>query len=151
MLDMGIYYYFILFLLFCFLFLLFFFVFLIHKNHYFFLLKNHFSSISGAIFSLDDIMHGILRGNKHPRDTRDSSYFTENDPRVKFCAVNPSPEFHFLVCTHMVGSPYARVLDSSEKFAISLKLGAAHYIGGEKREGGRGREGKGRRKEAEEN
>ena len=80
-------------------------------------------------FSLDDILHGILRGNKHPQDPT-CHYFTENDPREAFSSVPPSPEVHFLLCNHMTGSPYARIFDSSDKLSILLKLGAAHYIRG---------------------
>ncbi|XP_015767391.1 PREDICTED: uncharacterized protein LOC107346125 isoform X2 [Acropora digitifera] len=55
-------------------------------------------NIGGYIFSLDDIEHGILRGNRpHPSDGR--SLFAEGDPRDQFVVSNVDPRIHFaLVC-----------------------------------------------------
>lgn len=55
-------------------------------------------NIGGYIFSLDDIEHGILRGNRpHPSDGR--PLIAEGDPRDQFVVSNVDPRIHFaLVC-----------------------------------------------------
>ncbi|KAK3580926.1 hypothetical protein CHS0354_008218 [Potamilus streckersoni] len=54
--------------------------------------------IGGYIFSLDDMEHGVLRGNRsHPASTL--PHFENNDPRLKFIVKQLDPRIHFaLVC-----------------------------------------------------
>lgn len=55
-------------------------------------------NIGGYSFSLDDIEHGILRGNRgHPSGGK--PLFAEGDPRLKFIVSEVDPRIHFaLVC-----------------------------------------------------
>ncbi|CAH1787699.1 unnamed protein product [Owenia fusiformis] len=60
--------------------------------------KNTAYNIGGHVFSLDDIEHGILRGNR-PHPAADKPCFDEKDPRRKFIAKQVDPRIHFaLVC-----------------------------------------------------
>ncbi|KAL5007512.1 hypothetical protein ScPMuIL_016318 [Solemya velum] len=54
--------------------------------------------IGQNVFSLDDIEHGILRGNRsHPAST--DPQFSSKDPRLKFALKKLDPRIHFaLVC-----------------------------------------------------
>ncbi|XP_067654988.1 uncharacterized protein [Haliotis asinina] len=54
--------------------------------------------IAGLVFTLDDIEHGVLRGNKaHPASTE--LPFGPNDPRLKYKMLTTDPRIHFaLVC-----------------------------------------------------
>ncbi|XP_066294101.1 uncharacterized protein [Branchiostoma lanceolatum] len=55
-------------------------------------------NIGGLSFSLDDIEHGILRGNRpHPSSTE--CPFKKDDPRLRFSLETLDPRIHFsLVC-----------------------------------------------------
>jgi len=55
-------------------------------------------NIGGYTFSLDDIEHGILRGNRaHPSGGK--PLFGESDPRLQFTVTDVDPRIHFaLVC-----------------------------------------------------
>eukprot|EP00058_Branchiostoma_floridae_P010837 XP_002596325.1 hypothetical protein BRAFLDRAFT_76126 [Branchiostoma floridae] len=55
-------------------------------------------NIGGLVFSLDDIEHGILRGNRpHPSSTE--CPFQKDDPRLRFSLETLDPRIHFsLVC-----------------------------------------------------
>ncbi|XP_070564785.1 uncharacterized protein [Ptychodera flava] len=60
--------------------------------------RNTAYNISGHIFSLDDIEHGILRGNR-PHPAANDPHFSSKDPRVKFVVEPMDPRIHFaLVC-----------------------------------------------------
>ncbi|KAL3841343.1 hypothetical protein ACJMK2_019502 [Sinanodonta woodiana] len=54
--------------------------------------------IGGHVFSLDDMEHGVLRGNRlHPSST--SPQFGNTDPRLAFIVEQLDPRIHFaLVC-----------------------------------------------------
>lgn len=55
-------------------------------------------SIGGMIFSLDDIEHGVLRGNK-PHPAAKEPPFPEGDPRRALAMKSCDPRIHFaLVC-----------------------------------------------------
>jgi len=52
--------------------------------------------INGHVFSLDDIEHGILRGNtRHPSSL--SSPFQKDDPRLAFTMEKLDPRIHFAI------------------------------------------------------
>ncbi|XP_050410377.1 uncharacterized protein LOC126824957 [Patella vulgata] len=55
-------------------------------------------NIGGHVYTLDDIEHGILRGNRsHPASNQ--PLFSEKDPRLKFAVKKVDPRIHFaLVC-----------------------------------------------------
>lgn len=60
--------------------------------------KNTSYIISGHLFSLDDIEHGILRGNR-PHPATGHVCFKSEDPRCKFSVREVDPRIHFaLVC-----------------------------------------------------
>ncbi|XP_046340735.1 uncharacterized protein LOC124121721 [Haliotis rufescens] len=54
--------------------------------------------IAGLVFTLDDIEHGVLRGNRaHPASI--DPQFGPKDPRLKYTMLTPDPRIHFaLVC-----------------------------------------------------
>ncbi|KAK3745474.1 hypothetical protein QZH41_020056, partial [Actinostola sp. cb2023] len=60
--------------------------------------KNTAYNVGGHILSLDDIEHGILRGNRpHPASSTPS--FTQQDPRCELTVTDVDPRIHFaLVC-----------------------------------------------------
>lgn len=50
-------------------------------------------NLGGFIFSLDDIYHGILRTNKHPK--RQGKMFSVSDPRASFSLRDEDARIHF--------------------------------------------------------
>ncbi|XP_078366756.1 uncharacterized protein LOC144650866 [Oculina patagonica] len=55
-------------------------------------------NIGGYTFSLDDIEHGILRGNR-PHPSGGKPLFADGDPRLRFTVSEVDPRIHFaLVC-----------------------------------------------------
>eukprot|EP00009_Paramoeba_aestuarina_P017313 CAMPEP_0201542266 /NCGR_PEP_ID=MMETSP0161_2-20130828/71940_1 /ASSEMBLY_ACC=CAM_ASM_000251 /TAXON_ID=180227 /ORGANISM="Neoparamoeba aestuarina, Strain SoJaBio B1-5/56/2" /LENGTH=480 /DNA_ID=CAMNT_0047949897 /DNA_START=796 /DNA_END=2238 /DNA_ORIENTATION=- len=84
-------------------------------------------SISGMMFSLNDILNGILRGNTHPSD-QTVRYFSANDNRAHFAIRDPPPSILFLLANHLPKSPFVRNIDSSERLGVGLKLAAMAYI-----------------------
>ncbi|EFX70595.1 hypothetical protein DAPPUDRAFT_228243 [Daphnia pulex] len=58
--------------------------------------KHSAYKISGLVFSLDDIEHGILRANtRHPSAL--SKPFKDDDPRVQFSLKELDPRIHFVL------------------------------------------------------
>ena len=86
-------------------------------------------SICGMLFSLDDILHGILRGNRHPTD-RQQKYFLENDPRAQYALREPDPSILFLLTNHLPHSPYVRNIGTCERLSTNLKLAVTGYVQG---------------------
>jgi hypothetical protein len=80
------------------------------------------------LFSLDDILHGILRGNSHPMDSS-RPYFRQNDPRAKF-SIERDPRVLFLLATHLPFSPYVRNIETSDSLSVHLECGIRYYIQG---------------------
>ncbi|KAK3103138.1 hypothetical protein FSP39_016747, partial [Pinctada imbricata] len=65
-------------------------------------------NIDGHTFTLDDIEHGILRGNRsHPAST--SPQFSEKDPRLKFVLKHLDPRIHFALVCGAVSCPVINV------------------------------------------
>ncbi|XP_077979261.1 uncharacterized protein LOC144434637 [Glandiceps talaboti] len=55
-------------------------------------------NIGGHVFSLDDIEHGILRGNR-PHPAANDPHFPSKDARLKYVITDVDPRIHFaLVC-----------------------------------------------------
>jgi hypothetical protein len=50
--------------------------------------------IGGHFFSLNDIEHGILRGNRKPPGGL-GRQFSRSDPRLPLCLPEPEPRIHF--------------------------------------------------------
>lgn len=55
-------------------------------------------NIGGRVYSLDDLEHGLLRGNK-PHPSTGKTAFHQGDPRLQFVISELDPRIHFaLVC-----------------------------------------------------
>jgi len=68
---------------------------MIHRQNFF---SRTFYNIGGFSYSLNDIEHGILRGNKKSPSSI-FKQFSEDDPRLKSMDPEPDPRIHFdLVC-----------------------------------------------------
>ncbi|XP_078331324.1 uncharacterized protein LOC111126605 [Crassostrea virginica] len=65
-------------------------------------------NVGGLVYSLDDIEHGILRGNKsHPASTKPQ--FSEGDPRLKYAVKKLDPRIHFALVCGAVSCPAINV------------------------------------------
>jgi hypothetical protein len=60
-------------------------------------------SIGGHLFSLDDIEHGVLRGNK-PHPSAEQAPFAEDDPRRAFSLEACDARIHFALACGAKGS-----------------------------------------------
>jgi hypothetical protein len=75
-------------------------------------------NVGGYVFSLDDIEHGILRGNKK-KHVLSSRPFSGGDPRKEFMLEKTDPRIHFtLVC----GSSSCPPIDVYEEGEIDAQL-----------------------------
>ncbi len=86
-------------------------------------------NIGGHTFSLDDIEHGILRGNikKHLFARRP---FSSNDPRKEFILETLEPRIHFcLVCGSKSCPPIGTYQE--DKIDQQLDMAAGSFINGE--------------------
>ncbi|XP_078331125.1 uncharacterized protein LOC144624952 [Crassostrea virginica] len=69
-------------------------------------------NVGGLVYSLDDIEHGILRGNKcHPASTKPQ--FSEGDPRLKYAVKNFDPRIHFALSCPAINMYTADNLDKA--------------------------------------
>jgi len=83
-------------------------------------------TIGGYDYSLSDIEHGILRGNKVP-PFRLVGRFPGNDPRLAFCVSSPDPRIHFaLVCASRTCPPIEAY--EKEKLEEQLDTSARVFI-----------------------
>jgi hypothetical protein len=69
-------------------------------------------NIGGHVFSLDDIEHGILRGNR-PHPSVEQPPFTEDDPRRKFALATCDARIHFALVCGAKSCPAIQVYSSS--------------------------------------
>ncbi|MBW2567525.1 MAG: DUF547 domain-containing protein, partial [Deltaproteobacteria bacterium] len=86
-------------------------------------------NVGGYVFSLDDIEHGILRGNRK-KHLLSPKPFSGGDPRKKFVVEKVDPRIHFaLVC----GSNSCPPIDVYEEKEIDeqLELVASGFINSE--------------------
>lgn len=82
--------------------------------------------INGMRFSLDDIEHGILRGNRgHPSLL--TPQFRELDPRKSFVSQNVDPRIHFAINCASVSCPPIGVY-TPDKLDVQLDLAARNFI-----------------------
>ena len=78
-------------------------------------------NVGGYVFSLDDIEHGILRGNKK-KHFFSRKPFSDGDPRKRFTLAKADPRIHFaLVC----GSNSCPPIDVYEEGQIDEQLDLA--------------------------
>jgi len=83
-------------------------------------------TIGSHSYSLSDIEHGILRGNKAP-PYHFSRRFSGNDPRLAFCVSSPDPRIHFaLVCASRTCPPIEAY--EKEKLEEQLDTSARVFI-----------------------
>ena len=82
--------------------------------------------MGGSLFSLNDIEHGVLRGNRrHPY--RFFRPFRGKDSRLKFSIIPPDPRIHFaLVCGARSCPPIG--FYEAEQIDFQLQLAAASFI-----------------------
>ena len=83
-------------------------------------------NVGGHVFSLDDIEHGILRGNKK-KHLLSPKPFSSSDPREKFILEKAEPRIHFaLVC----GSSSCPPIDvyEAEEIEEQLELVTSAFI-----------------------
>eukprot|EP01094_Clydonella_sp_ATCC50884_P004584 TRINITY_DN13625_c0_g1_i1.p1 TRINITY_DN13625_c0_g1~~TRINITY_DN13625_c0_g1_i1.p1 ORF type:complete len:243 (-),score=55.43 TRINITY_DN13625_c0_g1_i1:176-904(-) len=93
------------------------------RERYFTLLK---LSIGGYLFSLDDIMHGILRANRS-RTPGEESRFLPTDRRMLYSFSEVDPRIHFLLHYHARSCPPLRPLfDDADVEACSEAFCSAH-------------------------
>jgi hypothetical protein len=70
-------------------------------------------SVGGYIFSLDDIEHGILRGNKK-KHLFSRRPFSDRDPRKRFIIEDVDPRIHFALVCGSNSCPPIDVYEASE-------------------------------------
>jgi hypothetical protein len=82
--------------------------------------------IGGYRFSLNEIEHGILRGNRRP-PYRLLKPFRKGDPRLAFAVLSMDPRIHFaLVCGARSCPPIG--FYEAEQIDFQLRLAAASFI-----------------------
>eukprot|EP00742_Colponemidia_sp_Colp-10_P004294 GILJ01004580.1.p1 GENE.GILJ01004580.1~~GILJ01004580.1.p1 ORF type:complete len:291 (-),score=26.34 GILJ01004580.1:220-1092(-) len=84
-------------------------------------------NIGGYIFSLDDIEHGILRGNQ-PHPTSGRVFFEEQDPRRAFALplADVDPRIHFALVCGAKSCPPIRVF-TAQNLERGLELAAKNF------------------------
>lgn len=87
-------------------------------------------NISGILFSLDDIEHGILRCNRAKSGMPGLTYFTNTtDVRSKISLTHFDFRIHFILNCGAKSCPPIKVLD--ENYENSLRLAASAYLSDE--------------------
>lgn len=79
-------------------------------------------------FSLDEIEHGILRGNRRP-PAGNAPPFKQNDPRLAFALPQADPRVHFALNCGARSCPPIRSY-TAEKLDSQLELAARSFVGG---------------------
>ncbi|XP_055341170.1 uncharacterized protein LOC129590147 [Paramacrobiotus metropolitanus] len=82
--------------------------------------------IGGLTFSLDDIEHGILRGNRpHPRDLWSRCYFNAKDERVPLALSQCDPRIHFCLNCGAQACPRVSVYSGTDTGSLESALNGA--------------------------
>eukprot|EP00186_Timspurckia_oligopyrenoides_P005137 CAMPEP_0182443654 /NCGR_PEP_ID=MMETSP1172-20130603/2339_1 /TAXON_ID=708627 /ORGANISM="Timspurckia oligopyrenoides, Strain CCMP3278" /LENGTH=709 /DNA_ID=CAMNT_0024639007 /DNA_START=220 /DNA_END=2349 /DNA_ORIENTATION=- len=68
--------------------------------------------VSGLDFSLDDIEHGILRGNKRPPSLKFMQQLRPSDPKVQYILKKREGRIHFVISAGTASDPPIRILDA---------------------------------------
>ncbi|KAL9979374.1 hypothetical protein ACROYT_G017028 [Oculina patagonica] len=82
-------------------------------------------NIGGYTFSLDDIEHGILRGNR-PHPSGGKPLFADGDPRLRFTVSEVDPRIHFALVCGAKSCPAIRVF-SAENLERGLDAAAKSF------------------------
>ncbi|UJR16365.1 hypothetical protein I4U23_003268 [Adineta vaga] len=85
--------------------------------------------IGPHIYSLDDIEHGILRGNK-PHSNCTQRHFTYNDPRTRYCMRRCDPRIHFALNCGARSCPIISIY-SSTNLEKALNMSTTSYCNAE--------------------
>ena len=70
--------------------------------------------VAGLDFTLDDIEHGILRGNKRPPMIKFVLQLRASDPKCQHILTTREPRIHFLISAGTRSDPPIRILESDE-------------------------------------
>ncbi|KAK7099106.1 hypothetical protein V1264_003295 [Littorina saxatilis] len=82
-------------------------------------------NVGGFVFTLDDIEHGILRGNKsHPASIKPQ--LDSKDPRLKFALKSCDPRLHFALVCGAKGCPAINVY-TEENLEKALEAAAKTF------------------------
>lgn len=84
--------------------------------------------VGTQVFSLDDIEHGILRGNLRP-PAGNAPLFKQDDPRLAFALPQADPRIHFALNCGARSCPPIRTY-TEEKLDAQLDLAARSFLGG---------------------
>jgi len=68
--------------------------------------------IAGLDFSLDDIEHGILRGNKRPPSLKFMQQLRPSDPKCQYVLKKREGRIHFVISAGTASDPPIRILDA---------------------------------------
>ncbi|CAF1332776.1 unnamed protein product [Rotaria magnacalcarata] len=85
--------------------------------------------IGSHLYSLDDIEHGILRGNK-PHSNCTQRHFTFNDPRAKYSMRRCDPRIHFALNCGARSCPQISIYSSSN-IEKALNMATTSYCNSE--------------------
>ncbi|CAF2450637.1 unnamed protein product [Rotaria sp. Silwood2] len=85
--------------------------------------------VGAHIYSLDDIEHGILRGNK-PHSYCTQRHFTFNDPRAKYSMRRCDPRIHFTINRGARSCPQIAIY-SSTNIEKALNMATTSYCNSE--------------------
>ncbi|XP_064384202.1 uncharacterized protein LOC135333215 [Halichondria panicea] len=81
--------------------------------------------IGGLVYSLDDIEHGVLRGNK-PHPSASKRPFSEDDPRAKISLKSCDPRIHFALVCGAKSCPAIQVY-SGTNLELALNSAATNF------------------------
>ena len=85
-------------------------------------------NVGGLVFSLEDIEHGILRGNR-PSETGGSSPFKSNDSRLAFKVSHFDPRIHFALNCGAKSCPTVHIYTETQ-LDEQLETAAKSFING---------------------
>lgn len=85
-------------------------------------------NVGGYIFSLEEIEHGILRGNRPPEPDRRPP-FEPKDPRLAFAVAQPDPRIHFALNCGARSCPPVNIYTSA-LIVEQLDSAAKNFING---------------------
>jgi len=82
--------------------------------------------IGQHVFSLDDIEHGVLRGNRSHPSLLINAVFKDHDPRVKYSIHSFDPRIHFALVCGAKSCPPIRVY-TPQNLEMALMLAAQNF------------------------
>eukprot|EP01080_Neovahlkampfia_damariscottae_P011836 gene11836-5166_t len=83
--------------------------------------------IGGLLYSLNDIVHGILRSNSPGPGSSKSHYFAKNDKRLDYIIQQKDPRIHFALVCGAKSSPIIRCFNP-KNLEIGLNLASSNYL-----------------------